>query len=271
MPKGYGSQADFMDGVVPEATERSKRIEAAIRNAFRSVIRTEQVEVISFCDMSALELAHAIESYPIILKPLLAACNIAGRSIERDLQIKNVDTYSDKIEADHAKVIAGYIMPFLPPTLPLPALVHIDRVAFIDKEIRKKKGQWEKKIVDSLCKISGKPFHKCKFYVGGQAFEIDAAYCIKDNIKLGVDIKRIEARRDIHKRCDEIVNKALKLRKAFPKSKFAAVIYYPFIEEHSNIRDRLSSLAIASVVFASESKDSIYNAVKMLLDTVGSK
>lgn len=45
-------------------------------------------------------------------------------------------------------------------------------------------------------------------------------------------MKRIEARRDIHKRCDEIVRKAVKLKQIYPKVKFGAVIYYPFIDEH---------------------------------------
>lgn len=87
-----------------------------------------------------------------------------------------------------------------------------------------------------------------------------------------MDIKRIEARRDIHKRCDEIVNKATKLKASFPQSKFSAVIYYPFVQEQVNIQNRLESPNIDGVVFASESEGSIENAVQLLLsklETVG--
>jgi hypothetical protein len=76
-------------------------------------------------------------------------------------------------------------------------------------------------------------------------------------IQIGIDVKRIEARRDIHKRCDEIVNKAAKLKALFPQAKFGVVIYYPFIEEQVNIQNRLRSNNIDSVVFASASKESI--------------
>ena len=48
-------------------------------------------------------------------------------------------------------------------------------------------------------------------------------------------MKRIEARRDIHKRCDEIVNKAFNFKHAFRGGKFGAMIYYPFVDEHANI------------------------------------
>ena len=98
---------------------------------------------------------------------------------------------------------------------------------------------------------------------------MDAATRKSGDIKVGIDIKRIEARRDIHKRCDAIVNKAAKLKSAFPSSKFGAIVYYPFIEEHINIQNRLRSNNIEGVVFASEAKESIENAVRMLLATLG--
>jgi len=199
----------------------------------------------------------------------LAACNIAARAIERDLSIKNLDTYNPRLNQDQAKVIAGYIKPFLPPYLEIPALIQIDRVAFIDKEIRKGKGQWEKTVLASINKFGSLQFMKRMFVVEGEEFELDAASPQSGDIEVGVDMKRIEARRDIHKRCDEIVNKAAKLRAAFPSSKFGAVIYYPFIEEHINVQNRLRSDNISGVVFASEAKDSIENAVRMLLQILG--
>lgn len=111
-------------------------------------------------------------------------------------------------------------------------------------------------------------FRKRLFEVGEEQFELDAATPEKGNIQIGIDVKRIEARRDIHKRCDEIVNKASKLKSAYPQAKFGAVVHYPFIEEHVNIQNRLRSSDIEGIVFASESDESIENAVRLLLSTL---
>jgi hypothetical protein len=269
MPEEYGSHADYMGWVKADADSRQEAIEDALRKAFSSFIEKREVEVIVFSGMNAFDLAKAIISRPLILKALLAACNIAARAIERDLSIKNVDTYSPRLSDDQAKVIAGYIKPFLPPCMEIPALSQIDRVAFIDKEIRMGKGRWEKIIIESLNRFGSLQFHKRLFTVETEQFELDAASPKSGDVEVGIDIKRIEARRDIHKRCDEIVNKAAKLKSAFPSSKFGAVIYYPFIEEHINIQNRLRSANIEGVVFASEAKESIENAVRMLLSTLG--
>jgi len=269
MPDRYGTHADYIDWVKEDADSRQKAVENALRKAFSGFIERREVEVIVFSAMTAFDLADAIITYPVILKPLLAACNIAARAIERDLSIKNVDTYNPRLSEDQAKVIAGYIKPFLPPYLEIPALTQIDRVAFIDKEIRKGKGRWEKKIIESLNRFSSLEFQKRMFIVEGEQFELDAASPKSGDIKVGIDIKRIEARRDIHKRCDEIVNKANKLKLAFPDSRFGAVIYYPFIEEHINIQNRLRSDKVDGIVFASEARESIENAVRILLSTLG--
>lgn len=269
MPDKYGSHADYMEWAKDDADSRQEVIEDALRNAFSTFIEKREVEVIIFSNMTAFDLAKAIIAHPIILKPLLAACNIAARAIERDLCIKNVDTYSPRLSEDQSKVIAGYIKPFLPTYLEIPALSRIDRVGFIDKEIRKRKGRWEKKVLESLNRFGSLQFNKRMFVVKGEQFELDAASPKSGDIKVGIDIKRIEARRDIHKRCDEIVNKAAKLKSAFPSGKFGAVVYYPFIEEHINIQNRLRSDDIDGVVFASETKESIENAVRILLSTLG--
>ena len=269
MPGGYETHADYMDWVTDDAKIRKGNIEDVLREAFSNFIETREVEVIVFSSINALDLAKAIIDYPLTLKPLLAVCNIAARAIERDLSIKNVDTYNPRLSNDQAKVIAGYIKPFLPPYLEIPALSQIDKIAFVDKEIRKMKGRWEKKILENLNKFSILEFQKRSFKAIGEQFEMDAASPKTGDIKIGIDVKRIEARRDIHKRCDEIVNKAVKFNSAFPDSKFGAVVYYPFIEEHINIQNRLSSKDINGIVFASGSKGSIENAVRMLLSTLG--
>lgn len=112
-------------------------------------------------------------------------------------------------------------------------------------------------------------FKKRLFNAGGEGFELDVAAPETGAIEIGIDVKRIEARRDIHKRCDEIVNKAAHLNSSYPDAKFAAVIYYPFIDEHINIQNRLRSSNIDAVVFASETEESIENAVRMLLAELG--
>ena len=269
MPDGYGSHADYMAWVKKDADRRLKNIETALRKAFSGFIEKREVEVVVFSGMTAYDLAKAIVAQPLILKPLLAACNIAARAIERDLSIKNVNTYSPRISEDQAKVIAGYIKPFLPTYLEIPCLSQIDKIAFIDKEIRKGKGRWEKLIIDNLNRFGIAPFKKRKFYVQKEEFELDAASPKSGDINIGIDVKRIEARRDIHKRCDEIVNKAAKLKAAYPECKFGAVVYYPFIEEHVNIQNRLRSDSIDCVVFASGAVESVENAVRLLLSTLG--
>jgi hypothetical protein len=157
-----------MQWVKEKADSRQEVVEKALREAFYNYTEKREVEVIVFSSITALDLAKAIITHPLILKPLLAASNIAARAIERDLSIKNVDTYGPRLSADQAKVIAGYIKPFLPPYLAIPALTQIDRVAFIDKEIRKGKGQWEKKVVESLNRFGDSQFHKRMFVTEGE-------------------------------------------------------------------------------------------------------
>lgn len=268
MPRGYGSHRDYMAWVGADADSRQEAVETALRNALSRFIEIREVEVVVFSSMSALELAEAILAQPLILKPLLACCNIAARAIERDLDIKNLDTYSPRLNEDHAKVIAGYIKPFLPSYLELPTLSRVDRVSYIDKEIRKGKGRWERRILEALNRHGQTSFRKRVFEMGGEQFELDAATPGEGDIQIGIDVKRIEARRDIHKRCDEIVNKASKLKSAFPTARFGTVVYYPFIDEHVNIQNRLRSSDIDGIVFASESDQSIENAVRMLLSTL---
>ncbi len=265
MPEGYGSHSDYMARVKEDADARQTAIESAIRSAFGQFIERRTVEVVIFSSMSAIDLSRALLREPLILKPLLAACNIAGRAIDRDLGLKNIDTYDPKLTEEHANVIAGYIKPFLPPYLELPTLAHIDRVEFIDKEIRKGKGQWEKKILDALNRFGSSKFKKRTFTYKGEEYELDAATPTTGAITTGIDVKRIEAKRDIHKRCDEIVNKATKLKTAFPGSRFGAVVYYPFIDEQVNVESRLRSKHVNGVVFASESDESVENAVRLLL------
>jgi len=258
-----------MANVAEAAQARQVEVEQALREAFRAFIDVEQVEVITFSDMSVMDLASAVLKHSIILKPLLAACNVAARAIERDIGIRNLDTYAPRLSREQAMAICGYLKPFLPRQLALPSLSHLDRVNFIDKEVRLRKGRWEQMVKASLNAQGRLEFTKRRFVVNGEEFEIDAAAPASGPIVFGIDIKRIEARRDIHKRTDEIVNKAAKLRDAYPDAKTGAIIYYPFTAEHVNVQSRLQSPNIHAVAFAGELQDSVDMAVGLVLAKLG--
>lgn len=219
--------------------------------------------------MTAGVLADAVFQHPMILKPLLAAANVAARAVERDLGIKNLNTYKPRLSKEDTLAIAGYLKSFLPPFLAMPTLCHVDRIQFIDKEVRMNKGRWERMVVASLNTLSPLAFRKRKFLAGGEQFELHAAAPQEGNIEVAVDVKRVEARRDIHKRTDEIVNKAAHLKSSHPSARFAAIIYYPFVAEHVNIQNRLNSPDIDAVAFAGETADSIGSAVGLVLGKLG--
>lgn len=249
---------------------RQTAVVSALREAFGHAIETRTVEVIVFSRVGVMELAAALMSHPEVLKPLAAVCGIAARAIERDLGLRNLDTYLPRLREPQATAIAGYIKPFLPPCVEVPALVQVDRAAFVDKEIRRVKGQWERLVLQAVNESAAGEFRKRRFQAGDrEQFELDAAWPQTGPVQVGVDIKRIEARRDIHKRCDEIVNKAARLRQAYPQARFGVVIYYPFVSEHVNVQSRLQSPHIEAVVFAAESKESVTTAVKLLLSRLG--
>ncbi len=268
MAQNYGNHHTYIGWVKDDADSRESELEEALNDVFSEAIEMRSTEIVLFSDMTALDLAGAIIKKPIILKAMLAICNIAGRAIERDLGIKNLDTYNPKLTNDNSKVVAGYIKPFLPPFLPVKSLIMIDRVEFIDKEIRKVKGRWERRIVESLNKHSPGEYRKRMFHSGGESFELDAATPLEGQIHIGIDIKRIEARRDIHKRCDEVINKGRVTKTAFPEASFGVVVYYPFIDEQVNIQSRLNSSDIDGLVFASDSDDSIDTATRLLISTL---
>lgn len=223
---------------------------AAIREnalaAFKEHITVERCQVINFRDMNAAELGRILAKHPVLAKPLMILCNVAERAIERDLGLKGLNSYKPRFQRDSAKALAGYLKPFLPEKMELNSFCAVDRLMFLDKEIRKGKGRWEIMVREAL-RAAGKrtglseSFKKRHFEAGGEEFELDAASPESGPIEIAVDIKRIEARRDIHKRCDEIVNKAAKFKAGYPKGKFIAFIYYPFTDEHTNVSSRLKS------------------------------
>lgn len=88
MPGGYDTHADYMKWVEHDAAARQADVLGALRLAFSRFIELREVEVVNFSTMTAMDLARAIAEHPLILKALMAACNIAGRAIERDLDLR---------------------------------------------------------------------------------------------------------------------------------------------------------------------------------------
>ncbi len=267
--RDYATQSDYADWVRHSSQTRQAEISEALRQAFAGFIHREEAEFIVFTGLTVHELAGKVLAHPLILKPLLLASNIAARAIERDLGIRNLDTYDCRLSKEDAVAISGYVKPFLPDSMPLLALTELDRVMFVDKEIRKQKGQWETRVVEALNCHAKLGFKKTKFRHNDQYFELDAAAMIGNRIAYGIDIKRVEARRDIHKRSDEIINKANHLKSVYPKAKFGVVFYYPFIDEQTNVQSRLDSPFIDAVFFAGSSPESVNSAVKLLLGKLG--
>ena len=272
MAEGYDSHADYMGWAKDAADAREVDLARALRAAFRNVIASQPIDVISFRDMSDDDLARALLAEPLVLKAVCAACNVAGRAIDRDLGIRNLDTYNPRLDSTNALALARYLKEFLPDELALPALVELDRHFFVDKTVRGTKGRWEKSILASLTAVTSLEFKKRMFKVDDEEFVLDGAYPPTGAILVGIDVKRIEARRDIHKRSDEVVNKAAKFKRAFPEAKFGAVVYYPFADEHDSVRRRMNSPNVDAVAFASQDEAIIREAVGRLsvdLDLIG--
>lgn len=250
--------------------ERVEELNEALLEAFERVIEYRSAPFILFELLTVDELTEAFYRFPIIIKPILACVNIAQRALKRDLDL-DFDTYSNKVPERVAAQLAGYVRPFLPNVLGVSALMELDRFFWTDKEMRAKKGNWERVITHELNAQATEPFRKRKFWCEGQSFELDAALPASGDgdIRVGIDVKRIEARQDIHKRSDEVVNKAAKFKKSFPNSKFVSIIYFPFPSLHTNLHGRLTNANIDSIYFAGESRASIIPTIQMLLDELG--
>lgn len=270
----YATHGDLLSFVLKDAETRSKQIAVELRAAFKDFIVEKPTDWIVFEHVTAEELAKIFKQHPSVVKAVAAICNIAGRAIKQDLGF-DIDTYNPKLTDERAALVAGYIKPFLPSSLAIPALEAIDDWFYKDKEIRAYKGRWEQHTIDALSARSGRAFKKRKFRVVDtdgqvQQFELDAASPPKgEPIDIGVDVKRIGHPRDIHKRSDEIVNKAEKFKKVYPNGRFGSVVYYPFEAEQANMVNRLRNDAIDAIVFAGESKESVEQAVLRLIQILG--
>ena len=159
----------------------------------------------------------------MVIKPTLCCVNVAGRAIQRDLGI-SFNTYSKKITQEMATLLAGYLKPLLPPVVAVPALMELDRFFWTDKEMRAKKGNWERTITEAINKAAKGVFRKRHFRCDDEEFELDAAYPPDgDGIEIGVDVKRIESPRDIHKRADEIIKQSRQVQTSLSERKVCCV------------------------------------------------
>ncbi|MEC0169123.1 hypothetical protein [Paenibacillus graminis] len=256
----HREQVAKVEGVI----ERTGIIETALETAFEMHVFYREVPFINFGNVTAEELALAFINFPVIIKPLITCVNVAGRAIDRDLGM-SIDTYKGNLKPEQASILAGYIKPMLPNELAIPAISELDKWFFVDKEVRKNKGNWEKIVLDSLNSHSNLQFKKRKFLVEGKEYELDAAAPTVGDILVGIDVKRMEAKRDIHKRADEIINKASKFKRVFPASKFYAYIYFPFPAEHLSVQMRLSDPNIDGIYFAAESVSSVVQQAMFIL------
>lgn len=170
----YSSHRHQLEKSRPPDT-RVVALEDALHEAFERVIEVREIPVIVFGDLSVDELTTAFSRYPIIIKPILSSVNVAQRALKRDLDL-SFDTYATVVSERVAAQIAGYVKPFLPRDLALPALLELDRYAWTDKQMRAGKGAWEQTVTEIVNTDSERRFRKRKFSCHGEQFEIDAAY-----------------------------------------------------------------------------------------------
>ncbi len=263
MDNEFSHQKDLYFEAQKRSVQRREKIKKAIRTELHKYLSEFKDIEIRASDIGEDELALVLFRAPILLKALISTCNIAQRAIKRDLGF-DVKTYGTTLKMNRATQLAKYIKPFLPKTITLESLLLVDHVYFIDNEMRQIKGsEWEKRVIETLRRISGRDFRKRKF--NSNHYEIDAALASRGIIIVGVDIKRIESPRDIHKRSDEIINKAVHLKRTFPDAKFFAMIYFPFPKEQDKIEERFAESQVDGIVYVRASDVSIRNSCEELV------
>jgi hypothetical protein len=261
---GYTTEIDYYRSVAPLAEERSREIEAELSIAFKGYFTSDESKLIDISSLTPEMFAEILIRHPKLLKPFSVLAVVAMRAFEKDLGIRNVNTYKPHLSEQQALKISKYLLEQIPKRFCLDTIRELDRNQFIDKEKRKLKGSWENGIIETLVEKTGLKFTKTRIIVVGEEYEIDAAYFEGLNLKYAIDIKKIGSRRDFQKRSDEIINKSVAYRKLYPEGKFAAVVHYPF--ETDALRSRLKSNFIDMVVFANDSPESITEAVKTLIE-----
>jgi hypothetical protein len=261
---GYTTEIDYYHYVAPMAEERASEIEAELFAAFKGYFVSNESRLIDINSLTPERFAEILIRHPKLLKPFSVLAVVAMRAFEKDLGIRNVNTYKPHLNEQQALKISKYLLEQMPKRFYLETIRELDRNQFIDKEKRKLKGSWENGIIETLVERTGLKFTKTRIIVVGEEYEIDAAHFEGQHLKYAIDIKKIGSRRDFQKRSDEIINKSVAYRKLYPDGKFAAVVHYPF--EKDALRSRLKSNFIDMVVFANDSPESITEAVKTLIE-----
>jgi hypothetical protein len=206
--------------------------------------------------VTAQDLSRALVANPDLVKMFLAACNMGGRAVKKDLGF-GINTMKPNLDAAQAVKLAGHFKKILQGPVPVDRMLGADRYAVGDSAIRQMKGAWEKEFVRGLV-ARGYDAKKRKFDCDGESFELDVASPSTGPIDLAVDVKQIAGTIDKDKRADEITRKAEKFKKAFPRGKFVAVVYCPVEEDHPRIASRLRSgnSYIDAICFAGDDDES---------------
>lgn len=248
----------FLGAAYPD--ERSEGMLASLTSAFDSHVESRQVEYILFDEIPVETLAKAFFNCPNLIKAISSSVNLESRVVKHELEM-NSDTFTKSISTDTAGILAGYINAMHSKEMTVSALVELGRCFWTDKQMCKNKCKWEKKIPNA----SALKFKKHKILFGSEEYELDATTPeAGENIDLGIDVKRIEAKQYIHKRIDEFVNKASKFKACLPTSNFFAVVYYTFPFNPTNLQTRNASSDINRVFFTDESIFSIQSTVEHL-------
>ncbi len=255
----------ILDGKV-DANTRQKEIDGFLEETFKEFISEIPTKIIHLKAIDQDRLADMLLMKPAILKSLCISANVAKRAFWKDLGI-NINMYHPRLSPAIARKVAEYLKPILPDEIALDTLSYLDRIEYVDKTVRAAKGNWEKQIVSELSKQGPGKFKKRQFLSNGEKYELDAAYPAKgdDPILIGVDVKQISSPMDIHKRSDEIINRAKHLKAEYPDSFFAAVVHYPYDEKLDHLKSRLSESNIDVCKFCTEDEQSIVGAVKDII------
>jgi len=235
-----------------------------VRDRLNTYITKREVEEVDFSVVTEKTLAEVLRAQPELLKPLIAASNMGKRAIRKELELE-LDTYRPKLSHEQSMRLAAFLLGCLPKKMLVETLVALDAYQWVDSEIRKAKGRWEKTFEKELAKLKLE-FKKRKFKTDGEEFEIDLAFPKRGDIRLAVDVKSIGHPSDKHKRGDEIVNKAVKFKKQYPKGVFIALVQYPFPLDRDEVERRLrtGTTDIDDVIFAGDDEDSIATAVAQI-------
>lgn len=262
----YRKHSEYLQAIRSERERRAREIGDTVRESLGEYITRREAEEVHFEQVTADKLARLIGKNPSLLKPLIASCNMGKRAIRKDLGLE-LDTFRPRLTEGKARQIAEYLLPSLPESLLIEELIALDAYQWVDSAIRKMKGRWERQFADGL-RARGVDCKKRKFRVGTQLFELDIAHPSEGDILFAVDVKMIGHPSDKHKRGDEIVNKAIKYNKTFPRGTFISLIYYPFDEDRKQLEDRLRSgaIEIADVIFAGDDDYSVRVAVNRLYE-----